>query len=50
MWEFYVAMVLALVTANIISIALSMWAMSNGGIVNWIMTRCEKMFESWEKL
>lgn len=49
MFEFYALIVAAIVTANIISIALAALAMSNGGIMKWLWKRYEKLFESLEE-
>lgn len=49
MLKIYAVIICAIVTANCISIALATWAMSNGGIIKWLMKRYEKMFEIVEE-
>lgn len=45
----YAVIFAAIVTANIVSIALASLALSNGGIMKWIWKRYEKLFESLEE-
>ena len=41
----FLIIVAAIITANTISIVVSAWLMSNGGIMKWLMKRYYKMFE-----